>query len=252
MTNDDGPHSPALPVMRRALEPFARVFFVVPDRPRSACGHAVTLHKPLRLVEHPLPGGAVVHLCNGFPADCVLLGAEQVCDTLPDLVISGINLGANLGDDVTYSGTVAGAMEAVCFGMTGVALSVTSATNTRFEVAVPFLVHLIHLLTSHRLPPRTFLNVNVPNCAPVQVKGVALTRLGHRRYEGHTEKRVEPRGTVYYWRSGHRPDFQPEPGTDLEAIAHNKISVTPLSLDLTAADAFGELAAWDFSAGLGG
>ncbi|NCO38903.1 MAG: 5'/3'-nucleotidase SurE [Armatimonadetes bacterium CG_4_10_14_3_um_filter_66_18] len=245
VTNDDGPHAPALALMREAFSLFADVVVVVPERPRSACGHAVTLHKPLRLNEHKGTDGSSLFTCNGFPSDCVTLGAEHLCSRTPDVVVSGINQGANLGDDVTYSGTVAGAMEAIVFGMKGFSISVTAHEDPRVDVAVPFAARLVRLIAERGLPERTLLNVNVPNCAPADVQGVVLTRLGRRSYRGSAEKRTEPRGGVYYWRSGHLPDFQADPGTDLAAIAENKISVTPLSLDLTAVEAFGEFAAWE-------
>jgi 5'-nucleotidase len=230
--------------MREAFSVFADVVVIVPERPRSACGHAVTLHKPLRIHEHKQPGGSSLFTCNGFPSDCVTLGAEHLCSRKPDVVVSGINQGANLGDDVTYSGTVAGAMEAIVFGMKGFSISVTAHEDPRFDVAVPFAARLTKLVAERGLPERTFLNVNVPNCAPADIRGVVLAKLGRRRYHGSAERRTEPRGGVYYWRSGHLPDFQADPGTDLAAIAENRISVTPISLDLTATEAFEEFAAW--------
>ena len=234
ITNDDGIASPGLAALVRAFEPVAEVFVVAPEHERSATGHAITLHKPLRAAPVGIPGSAVrAWATNGTPADCVALGMLDLLGGRPDVVVSGINVGPNMGRDLTYSGTVSGAMEGAIFRVPSIAVSIGAFRNPVFTVAAAFAVELARLILERGLPEDTLLNVNVPNLPPEQIAGVAVTRQGTKRYISRLEKRADPRGRVYYWLTG-EPGPQPdEEGTDSWALARGRISVTPIQLDLT-------------------
>jgi 5'/3'-nucleotidase len=243
ITNDDGVHAEGLMSLKRALEPVAEVTVVAPDRPRSACGHSITLHKPLRLSEVRLADGARGWASNGTPSDCVTLAVLDVMkDAPPDLIFSGINQGPNLGWDLTYSGTVSAAMEGAIAGIQSVAISVAwrfrrvieeeegPPPPIDFTPAAAYAVELARFLETHPLPDHVLLNVNVPHVPP---KGVRITRQGVRRYPGKLEKRMDPMGRAYYWLGGDDPVDVHDEGTDVKAIAEECISVTPVQLDLT-------------------
>lgn len=243
LTNDDGVHAEGLLRLHEALRPVAELTVVAPDRPRSACGHSITLHKPLRLDRAELLDGSPAWCSNGTPSDCVTLGMlDLLKDSPPDLVISGINHGPNLGWDLTYSGTVSAAMEGTILGVQAVAISVAwrfrrvieeagePAPKIQFGPAAEFAASLARHLGENPLPPHTLLNVNVPNTPP---KGVRLTRQGIRRYPAKLEKRADPHGRAYYWIGGDDPEDVHEHQTDVEAIADGFLSVTPVQLDLT-------------------
>jgi 5'-nucleotidase len=238
-TNDDGIHSSGLREMVRALQSLGRVVVVAPDRERSAVSHALTLHSPLRAVEHSPDWWAV----DGTPTDCVNLGIHGLLPEKPALVVSGVNQGANLGDDVTYSGTVAAAMEATLMGVPALALSLaaTRFTPADFCWTGPWVVRLAGLVLDHGLPADTFLNVNFP---PGEPSGVRLTRQGKRRYADAVVRKTDPRGRDYYWIGGGELAFQALAGTDAYAVDHGYVSVTPLHLDLTNYAAFERLRQW--------
>jgi 5'-nucleotidase len=258
ITNDDGVHAEGLLVLKRALEPLAEVTIVAPDRPRSACGHSITLHKPLRLSQVTLADGSPAHTTSGTPSDCVTLALLEVMRSRrPDMVISGINDGPNLGWDLTYSGTVSAAMEGAINGLQAFAISVawrlerviqeeedTPRPPTDFSVAARFATRLVERLREHPLPPHTLLNVNVP---PGQPLGAEVTRQGIRRYPGRVEGRLDPMGRPYYWLGGDLPEDTLEAGTDVHAVAHDRISVTPIQLDLTDYPVLQQIAGWDLS-----
>jgi len=233
VTNDDGVRAPGLSALIRSLQEVGELRVIAPEREQSASGHAVTLHKPLRLAPVELSGvNGEVFACNGTPADCVILGALTGSD-LPDLVVSGINGGANLGEEVLYSGTVSAAMEAAIQGVPSFAISVTSYDEVDFGPAARFARRLAVLLDDLALPNKTFLNVNVPPVPAQQIQGVAITRLGHRAYINRIDRREDPRGETYYWFSGDPTESDSAPGTDIAAIAEDKISITPSHFDLT-------------------
>jgi 5'-nucleotidase len=246
VTNDDGIHALGLLALRAALLRLGEVVAIAPDRPRSACGHAVTLHKPLRLTPVELPGGTG-YASNGTPSDCVALGVGEQVGPAPDLVVAGINAGPNLGWDLTYSGTVAAAMEAAICGLPSIAISVTSYTATDFAQAAEFAAYLSQVVIQHGLPQDTFLNVNVPALPASEIKGVAVTHQGRLIYENRIERRTDPRGGDYYWFSGDRVDHRGQPGSDIEAVAKNRISVTPVHLDLTDHTMLARLRVWDLT-----
>lgn len=240
LTNDDGIFAPGLHAAWRVLKTVGEVFVCVPDRPRSACSHSVTLHKPLRANVIETPDG-IAHTSNGTPADCVPLALLQLMKVKPDLVISGINLGPNLGDDVHYSGTVAGAMEGLLNGIPSFAISLATWENANWEAAAQFCADFATSSTRWTLPPDTFLNVNVPNLAPENIKGVRVTSQGSRRYKGDVTRHEAPHVGTYYWRGGEVIDRSETPDTDIEAIKDGFISVTPLHVDLTNRDAMAHL-----------
>jgi len=234
LTNDDGLHSPGLLALARAMSAEADTFVVAPEHERSAASHAITLHKPLRVVRSEIGDtGVPAWATNGTPADCVVLAILDLLGTPPDVVVSGINVGANLGMDLIYSGTVSGAVEATLFGISAVAISVTARTEVHWEPAAMFATRLAHEVARHRLPPDTFLNVNVPNLPAEQILGVEITRQSARRYVNRLEKRADPRGRDYYWLTGAAEAGDAEPGSDVRAVAEGRISVTPLGLDMT-------------------
>lgn len=235
LTNDDGIHAEGILALRQAVEPLGEVVVVAPDRPRSASGHAITLHKPLRVARSPMRDGVVGYATSGTPSDCVTLACLDLLPRRPDLVLSGINDGSNLGFDLTYSGTVSAAMEGAILGVTSVAISLVHtarAMETSFADAAAFARELSSVLLQHPLPKHTLLNVNVP-LWPEGIQGVKLTRQGIRKYPGKVEKRKDPWGRVYYWLGGDRPEDQMDPGSDVEAVATGYISVMPVHMDMT-------------------
>lgn len=245
LTNDDGIYAEGLMALAEEISRVGEVVVVAPDRPRSASGHAITLHKPLRLTRALMAGGREGYATNGTPSDCVVMGVHGVMSgEVPDLVVSGINAGPNLGEDLTYSGTVSAAMEATLFGITAFAISVASYEVPDYRPAARFAARLAEMLASRRLPDDTFLNVNVPPLPASQIAGVAITRQGRRRYEERLERRVDPRGREYFWVGGDLYQEPPHSGTDVEAVAKDMISITPIQLDLTNYQFLEELRSW--------
>jgi len=238
VTNDDGIHSPGLKALVQALTEVGEVWILAPDRERSAAAHSLTLHKPLRATEIA-PRWYVV---DGTPTDCVALAVMGVLKVKPHLVVSGINLGANLGDDITYSGTVSAAFEGTLLGLPSFAISAVQSLEQDLQVAARFAVRLAQLILERGLPPDTLLNVNVPRG---EVKGVAVTRQGKRAYNEVIVEKVDPRGKIYYWIGGGEPTWQRLGDTDYEAVVEGKISITPLHLDLTNYAAVQRLRGWE-------
>jgi 5'-nucleotidase len=229
ITNDDGIFSEGIKLLAGALAEIAEVIVVAPDREQSATGHALTLTRPLRMQRMQENWYAV----DGTPTDCVNLGVLSLLkDRRPDFVVSGINFGQNLGDDVTYSGTVSATFEGNLLGIPSVAFSQEVAEGFSFEPAARFARQLMEVLLAPEavdFPKDLLLNVNVP-AGPIQ--GVTFTRLGRRFYKQSVIENVDPRGRKYYWIAG-TPEWREESGTDYAAIAAGRISVTPLHLDLT-------------------
>lgn len=245
VTNDDGIWAPGIAALAEALRPLGEVVIFAPDRERSATGHAITMHAPLRVEEISFPvEGVKAYMVNGTPSDCVKLGAEAILPSLPDLVVSGINPGPNLGTDVLYSGTVSGAFEGVILGIPAVAVSLATAAEPEFSVAAGFAFQVVELVQRFGLPPDTLLNVNVPGLPAREIAGVQYTHLGTRRYRNAFDRRTDPRGKVYYWMAGEVLDLDDDPQADTVAIQNNLISVTPLRYDLTNRGFLAELARW--------
>ena len=246
ITNDDGIHSDGLLALYDHLKQLGKVHVIAPDRPRSASGHSITLHKPLRAERVRLANGEYGYATNGTPSDCVSLGILGLVEAPVDLVVSGINRGPNLGYDLTYSGTVSAAMEGAVMDVTSFAISVTSYRNDlSFDLAGSFAAHLSSVLLRNKLPRSVLLNVNVPDTPPEKLAGVEVTRQGKRHYVGRVEKRTDPMGRIYYWLGGDLPVDTLDEGTDVRAVADHKISVTPIHLDLTAEFLMNSLKEWD-------
>jgi 5'-nucleotidase len=249
LTNDDGVTSPGLLALARAMSRVAATCVVAPEHERSAASHAITLHKPLRATRTTLAGLDVpAWATNGTPADCVVLGVLDLLGRAPDVVVSGINLGANLGMDLIYSGTVSGAVEAALFGIAAVAVSLTAFRDVHWEPAADFATQLVAQIAEHGLPPDTFLNVNVPNRPADGIAGVEVTRQSTRRYVNRVEKRSDPRGRDYYWLTGAAESEEGPPGTDAWAVAQGRISVTPLRLGMTDEGLDAVLRSWPLAA----
>jgi len=247
VTNDDGITSPGLLALARAVQKLGKVSILAPDRNWSASGHVRTLDRPLRVKKVRLSEAIIAYASDGAPSDCVALATAGFFEEKIDLVVSGINSSANLGHDVTYSGTVTAAMEAAIWGIPALAFSLDTPENgTPLDYsAAGFYAQVITTaaLANHLNPP-IFLNVNIPGLPRDQIKGIQVTRMGLRVYHDHLDRREDPRGRPYYWTIGSLPTGLPERGTDIGAIADGFVSVTPLQLDLTAYHVLPELKAW--------
>ncbi len=235
LTNDDGVHAPGLAALERALAELGDVYVLAPEREQSACGHALTLHRPLR--PHQL--GERRFAVNGTPSDCVNLAVLGFLPAPPVLVVSGINHGANLGDDVTYSGTVSAAMEGTLLGVPSIAVSLVDGGDLDTAARVARMIALRVLVAG--LPAKTLLNVNVPAGAP---RGIRLTRLGHRVYLDKIVEQADPRGRSHYWLGGGAAKWEALDGTDMGAVHEGYVSLTPLHLDLTNHRALLQLNDW--------
>jgi 5'-nucleotidase len=229
LTNDDGIHSEGLMLLMEKLHGQHEVFVVAPERERTCVGHAITLHKPLRMKD--MGGG--VYATNGTPADCVLLGVKAVLKKKPDLIISGINKGPNMGQDVNYSGTVAAAKEGAFLGIPSMAVSINARSHYHFVDAIMVVEIIIQVVKENSFLDATFLNINVPNVSSSKMKGFMVTRLGKRIYNDKVIERTDPRGGKYYWIGGNGEFYESLEGTDFYAIEKGFVSVTPLGLDVT-------------------
>lgn len=229
LSNDDGVASEGLRALQETLSSLDEVWVVAPDRDQSAVSHSLTLQRPLRIEQV----GPRTFIVDGTPTDCVNLALNGILRERPRLVISGINRGANLGDDITYSGTVSAAMEGTLLGVPAIAVSLVGVDHFDFTVAAEFTHRLATCLLRDPFPPDTLLNVNVPPLSAEEIKGFALTRQGKRRYGDAIVEKVDPRGKKYYWIGGSELDFVDAEGTDFSAVHRGLISITPLHLDLT-------------------
>jgi 5'/3'-nucleotidase len=229
VTNDDGVHSPGIFALLSAMEQLGDAFIVAPDRERSAAGHSLTLHRPLRAEEIR----ERVFSINGTPTDCVTLGINKLLPQRPSLVVSGINKGANLGDDITYSGTVSAAVEGTIFGIPSIAFSLIAAKRYRFDTASRFALRLAAFVLDHSLPYDTLLNVNIPNAGAEEIRGVKFTRQGKRVYDNSIQETYNPWGEKHYWIGGGTPYWERGEDMDIDAVQKNFISITPIHLDLT-------------------
>ncbi len=235
ITNDDGYTSQGIQVLAEALKKLGEIWIVAPNREQSAVSHALTLHRPLRIERLGTRRFAV----DGTPTDCVTLAVSSLMkDTPPDLVVSGINFGLNMGVDVHYSGTVSAAFEGVILGSPGIAVSQQLGKGFSYDHAASFAREIATWVLENGLPPSTLLNINCPIGRP---RGVRLTRLGSRRYTEGVIAQRDPRGRRIYWIGGGEPLWDPIPGTDFPTLHEGYISVTPLHLDMTAASFLSDL-----------
>lgn len=242
VTNDDGIASQGLMALAAAMRQLGEVWVVAPDRERNAVGHALTLHKPLRLTRVEKRVFAV----NGTPTDCVNLAVKQVLGGKPALLVSGINRGVNLGDDVTYSGTVSAALEGTILGVPSIAVSQDGADGVfRFRTAAAYALRVAHAVLEFGLPEETLLNVNVPDLPLGAVAGVRLTCLSRRRFDEPIIEKVDPHGRKYFWIAGTRVAWSRREDSDHEAIRRGLVSVTPLHLDMTHYALLDQLRSWE-------
>ena len=244
VTNDDGVHAPGIRAACVALAQRGEVHVVAPDREVSACAQSLTLKHPLRAerIEER------IHSVDGTPADCVNLALVKLLPRRPDLVVSGINRGANLGEDVFYSGTVGGAREGTFFGVPSIAMSLATRTDADFSKAAPFAARLAGIVLEKGLPERTLLNVNVPPGAPV---GAAFTVQGRREHEGTILEGLDPRRRTYYWIEEGRDNWVSDEMSDIHAVRQGLISVTPLQTDTTHHAVIAAFRAWEPALGNG-
>ncbi len=251
ITNDDGIHSHGLRVLAQRLGKLGAVSVIAPDRERSGTGHAITVHHPLRVTRYPTfaEGVREAMSVDGTPSDCVKLGIEAILSQRPDIVVSGINPGPNLGTDVIYSGTVAGAVEAILSDVPAIAVSTvaTSVTTTDLEFMSDWIADLIQMGRRSGFPDETLLNVNFPACSPDQIKGVKITRPGVRRYRNVFDKRIDPRGRVYYWMAGDPVDLDQASDTDAGAVFSDYLSVSPVKFNLTDTQTLDTVSRWGLS-----
>jgi 5'-nucleotidase len=250
LTNDDGVSSPGLAALKAALDPLGEVRIVAPDQNRSGAARSITMHSPLWVEEVQLPDGSMAYSTDGTPVDCVRMAALGLLDRSPDLIVSGINLGGNLGDDITYSGTVAAALEGIMLDIPAIALS-AEGYHPGYDLTVParFAHRLVSMVLEQGFPAKTLLNVNCPDRSWEEVEGARLTLLGKRIYGD----KVEYRETIGNRRGYHiyndELSWHREKGTDFEAIAEGWVSITPLHFDLMSHEALDQLRGWESQLG---
>jgi len=246
VSNDDGITAPGIAALERALGGLGEVFVVAPDRERSASSHSLTIDVPLRAVRVRERAYAV----RGTPTDCVLLAVENLLPARPDIVVSGVNRGPNMGSDVTYSGTVAAAIEGTILGIPSIAISLDRAPGGEFDYGPAGHVGraFAELVLERGLPEGTLLNINVPNMPADGLRPPRPTRLGHQVYEDSIVEKTDPRGKSYYWIGGQSSSRSNETGTDFAAVADGHVSVTPIQLDMTDFETLAHLAEWPFQA----
>ncbi|CAL1241617.1 5'/3'-nucleotidase SurE [Candidatus Methylocalor cossyra] len=240
LSNDDGYSAPGLIALANALRPLAELTVVAPERNRSGASNSLTLERPLRI--STADNGFIK--VDGTPTDCVHLAITGLLEREPDMVIAGINHGANLGDDVIYSGTVAAATEGRFLGLPAVAISLAGSNPQHFDTAARVAVTLLKRIQSHPLPSDTILNVNVPDVPWTAIRGFQSTRLGQRHKAEPVIRATDPRGRTIYWVGCAGPEQDAGPGTDFHAVRHNYVAVTPLQIDLTRYESLQTLESW--------
>lgn len=238
ISNDDGIRSEGIVKLAQALRRVGDVYVVAPDREQSAASHSLTLHRPLRVDKT----GPKSYTVDGTPTDCVTLAVHGILERRPDLVVSGINRGGNLGEDVLYSGTVSAAMEGTVLGIPSIAVSLVANNGFDFTNAVSFSVRLVRHVLKKGLPPDTLLNVNVPNIR--ELKGYSITHLGKRYFSDAIVEKVDPRGKKYYWIGGDMERWVGGKDSDFYAVNNGRVSITPLHLDMTSYSSMKELGDW--------
>jgi 5'-nucleotidase len=231
ITNDDGVNSPGIRMLHEALKGRADSYVVAPDRERSAASHSLTIHRPLKVERLD----DRVYSVSGTPTDCIAIGVGKILPERPSLIVSGINRGANLGDDITYSGTVSAAMEGTILNIPSFAVSLVVEGEGRphFETAAGIALEVAEYVMENSLPYDTLLNVNVPNVPRDEINGVRFTRQGKRVYDGAIKETYSPWGEMYYWIGGGMPYWEHGEDTDINAVLEGRVSITPVHLDLT-------------------
>jgi 5'-nucleotidase len=251
ITNDDGVDAAGLLALVEALKLEHKIEVVAPNRNWSASGHVKTMHRPLRVDQVELSDGTKALSTDGAPSDCVALALLGLVERPIDLVVSGINPNANLGHDVTYSGTVTAAMEAAINGVPGIAISLDGPSHHSgpldYSAAASIAAHIVGNLEERTLRANTILSINIPYRERAQIHGVAITRQGQRVYRDELVHRTDPKNRPYYWIGGEAPSGIADPGTDFWALSQNLVSITPLKLDMTHDDDLRQLVDWDLN-----
>lgn len=246
VSNDDGVDSKGIKELVKFLRkiPHTHVVMVAPNRERSAASHSLTLHRPLRYEKV----GQDAYAVDGTPTDCVVLALHEILERKPDLVVSGINRGGNLGDDVHYSGTVSAAMEAGIAGIPAIAISLVLLHNHKahFSIAAEYSQSLVEKVLDKGIAPGVILNVNIPNLTHEKISGIKVCKLGKRNYGAILVEKIDPRGRPYFWITGDETGFEDIQDSDCNAILENYISVTPVTVDMTHKKTFKEMKHWSF------
>lgn len=237
LCNDDGIHAPGIRTLAQRLASEHELIVIAPDRERSAAGHSLTLHHPLRVEEMDIGYDQSIqaYAVNGTPGDCVKIALSAILDKQPDLLISGINNGPNLGADILYSGTVSAAMEGAVLGCPSIAVSLCDPQmdSADFSYAANFIAKFVPRIAEINFPIKTILNINIPTVNSSGIAGIAVTKLGTRMYTDKYEKRIDPRGKIYYWLAGEIIQTEEDESSDVMAIRNNKISITPITFEMT-------------------
>jgi 5'-nucleotidase len=240
-TNDDGIHARGLEILAEAASPLGEVHVVAPDREQSASSHSLTLHRPLRVTRLE----DRQHTVDGTPTDCVLIAVNELLDVRPDFVLSGVNHGSNMGEDVLYSGTVAAAMEATILGIPAVAVSFASRSIEPLETYGPLLTRVIgSLIRRPDFPQETFFNINLPDSRADEIAGLRITTLGRRVYSDSLTRNTDPRGGEYLWIGGGKSHWRGREDSDFRALEAGYVSITPMHLDLTNFQLMEEVRSW--------
>jgi len=227
ITNDDGIHSPGIKALQEVLSRVGETVTIAPDRDNSAVSHSLTMHRPLKIDKL----GDNLYTVDGTPTDCVAVGLKKILKTPPDLLVSGINNGANLGDDISYSGTVSAAIEGTMYGIPSIAISVGGEIPLDFRAATKVAECMAIKALKNRLPLNTLLNINVPS--GVSYHSIRVTRQGRRLWEDSIHETLDPRGKTHYWIGGGTPLSDPGEDTDVHVFSSGSVSITPIHLDLT-------------------
>ncbi|MEJ2135717.1 MAG: 5'/3'-nucleotidase SurE [Desulfofustis sp.] len=227
LTNDDGIHSPGLKALKESLSALGKIVIVAPDRDNSAIAHALTMHRPLRLTELDED----VYTLDGTPTDCVAVALGKIFERAPDLLVSGINSGPNIGDDITYSGTVSAAIEGTMYAVPSMAVSMAGEPPLDYGKAELLIRQLAQRVIAHGLPASTLMNVNIP--AASELRGVKITRQGRRIWKQAVQEVADPRGRMHYWIGGGTPLLDSGKDTDVWALGEGFVTISPIHLDLT-------------------
>jgi len=247
LTNDDGIMADGLYALYREFEGGADVTIVAPSEERSAVGHAITMSDPLRVDKVRRDGKFYGFAVKGMPADCVKIATSALLSEMPDLLVSGVNPGANIGIDVIYSGTVSAATEGGLLGIPSIAVSVDAFQGGDYAYAARFARHLAGIVLARGIPRGVALNCNVPNLPPDKIKGIAVTAQSGCRYVEEFHERTDPRGRTYYWLDGYRTEFATDDESDVAALMAGYITIMPIQADLTAHGFLSELGGWELS-----
>ena len=247
LTNDDGIHAPGLHALVQHLKPMHTLTVVAPDRERSAVGHGITLDRPIRAEKIVVNGGCKGFAVTGTPADCIKLAIVEILKIKPDLVVSGINPGANVGVNVNYSGTVAAAREAALYGIPSVAVSIQARVPKSYGEIAGYVRLLAEDVVKRGLPHGTFLNVNFPDAPLRRIAGIRISRQNNAMFSEYFEKRTDPRNRIYYWHGINAQPVSHDPDMDDDAIRNNYISITPIKCDMTDDTLLNDLRSWALS-----